>query len=118
MSAYTTKAPIPAVDLTVVPEDAVQIAYWRKHPSLHGWMEQLYRSEGGTAEIFNCVPMRIDAEDLDALERALDESGLPETTGLFFGVTCPEDIALDRAFIAAVRAALAAGAFVFYDSWW
>ncbi len=99
-----------------MPDDAVQIAYRRKHPNLHGWVEQLYRSNVGNAEIFNCEPMPIDAEDLDALARALDESGLPETTGFFFGVTCPEDIELDRAFIAAARAALADGAFVFYDS--
>jgi hypothetical protein len=27
-----------------------ELAYWRKHPSLHGWMEHLFRAKGGTAE--------------------------------------------------------------------
>jgi hypothetical protein len=117
MYAYTTNTPIPAVDFEPAP-GSFEIAYWRKHPNLHGWMEQLYRTKGGTAQSFNCVPVRIDAEDLDALERALDENGLPETMGFFFGETRPEEIELDRAFVAAARAALAAGAFVYYDSWW
>jgi hypothetical protein len=73
MFAYTIKTPIPAVDFEHAP-GSVEIAYWRKHPNLHGWMEQLYRSKGGTAQSFNCVPVRIDADDLDALERALDEN--------------------------------------------
>ena len=33
--------------------DVEQIHYWRKHPNLHGWMEDLYRAKGGAAE-FNC----------------------------------------------------------------
>lgn len=111
---YTTRTPIPATDF----EDAERVAIWRKHPNLHGWMEQLYRNKGGSAESFNCVPVRIDAEDLDMLEEALDESALPETAGLFFGETRPEEIGLDRAFIVAARTALATGALVFYDSWW
>lgn len=80
--------------------------------------EQLYRSKGGSARSFSCVPVRIDVEDHDALEDALTENGLPETTGFFFGETRPEEIELDRAFVAAARAALAAGAFVYYSSWW
>lgn len=24
-----------------------EIAYWRKHPNLQGWMEQLWREKGG-----------------------------------------------------------------------
>ena len=29
-------------------EDAyTEIAYWRKHPNLHGWMEDLYYKKGG-----------------------------------------------------------------------
>lgn len=117
MYAYRTDTPIPEVDFS--PEEGeTEIAYWRKHPNLHGWMEQLYRSKGGEAEDFNQTTVRIDADDLDALEKAIDENGLPETTGFFFGETRPEEIELDRAFISAARAALAEGDYVYYDSWW
>lgn len=117
MYAYRTDTPITAVDFN--PEmGETEIAYWRKHPNLHGWMEQLYRSKGGQEECFNQTTVRIDAADLDALEKALDENGLPETTGFFFGETRPEEVEFDRAFIAAARAALSEGDFVYYDSWW
>ena len=31
-----------------------EIAYWRKHPNLQGWMRDLYHSSGGS-EIFNGI---------------------------------------------------------------
>lgn len=116
MYAFITKTAIAEVDFKS-PEDAVEIAYWRKHPNLHGWMEDLYRAKSGARE-FNCAPVQLDADDLDALEHALNKNALPETAGFFFGETHPDDIALDRDFIAAARAALAAGHAVFYTSWW
>lgn len=47
------KAPPSQVDFKG--EDAAELHYWRKHPNLHGWMEQLYRDKGGAEEIFNCA---------------------------------------------------------------
>ena len=46
MYAYSTQQVIPPVDFEM-PEDAQQIAQWRKHPNLHGWMHTLYLHEGG-----------------------------------------------------------------------
>ena len=37
------------------PEEANELHYWRKHPDLHGWMEELYYSKGGASDCFNCV---------------------------------------------------------------
>jgi hypothetical protein len=116
MYAYKTATPIAAVDFKPGAADE-QIACWRKHPNLHGWMEALYYRKGGL-ETFNCVPVRLDADDLDALERAVNDNTLPDTIGFFFGETRPEEIEIDRAFIAAARAAISAGYCVYYDSWW
>jgi len=41
-----------------------EMFYWRKHHDLHGWMERLYRSKGGPAASFNCIPVRLTMEDL------------------------------------------------------
>ncbi len=120
MYAYRTSDALPKPvdfdpqDLTVIQE----IAYWRKHPNLHGWMEALYREKGGSAEDFNCVPVELTAEDIDKLEAAVTFSALPHTTGFFFGVSQPEDRELDLKFIEDARAAFAEGDRVYYHSWW
>lgn len=96
---------------------AEELHYWRKHPNLHGWMEALYRARGGT-ESFNCVPLKLTADDLDRLEAAICGSDLPATEGFFFGVSDGSETEDDLDFIAKARKALAEGKTVFYDSWW
>ena|SRR5690554_4268140 len=91
---------------------------WRKHPNLHGWMEQLYRAKGGQDDTFNCVNVALTADDLDRLEADIRADALPFTEGFFFGTTRPDEIELDLDFIAKARAAIAEGKTVFYTSWW
>ncbi|MFG1384347.1 hypothetical protein [Xanthobacter versatilis] len=67
-SITLNRTPEQSVDFAA--EDAAHIRYWRKHPNLHGWMERLYRSKGGTAPEFNCATLLLTGEDLDALEEA------------------------------------------------
>lgn len=117
MYAFTTKTPLRTPGFRM-PEDSQEIASWRKHPNLHGWMEELYRSQGGKATCFNCVNVPLSADDLDALEEAVLADELPPTTGFFFGESCAEDKEDDLAFIARARECLAAGQSVFYTSWW
>ena len=99
-------------------EDSMELAYWRKHPNLQGWMEELYHEKGGE-ESFNCVDVELTLEDLDALEQSLDESALPETVGFFFGQNSDDHYAeQDREFIREARAAIKQGYTVIYNSWW
>ena len=97
-----------------------ELAYWRKHHDLHGWMERLYRDKGGDAESFNCIPVRLTLDDLESLEADLMDSALPETIGFFFGNNPPDEDSLreDLVFIAKARAEIAMGREVYYDSWW
>lgn len=106
------------VSVDIEAEPVAPLFYWRKHPNLQGWMEQLYRAKGGKAESFNCRTVRLDREDLDALEQAVNAGGLPETEGFFFGESQPEHADEDREFLKLARAAIAEGYVVFYDSWW
>ncbi len=99
-------------------EDSMELAYWRKHPSLQGFMEDLYHSKGGEGE-FNCVDVELTLEDLDGMEEALDENALPETVGFFFGENSEDHYAeQDREFIREARAAIKQGYTVVYSSWW
>ena len=100
--------------------DLDELYYWRKHHDLHGWMEKLYRNKGGTAQSFNCVPVRLNTCDLDALQFDLMNNTLPQTQGFFFGDNPPDDESLseDLKFIQAARDAIADGDYVYYDSWW
>lgn len=117
MYACITRTPIGDVDFAV-PEDAQEIAYWRKHPNLHGWMARRYFEKGGSDSRFNCNTVRLDAADLDDLERSVKENALPDTTGFFYGQSGPDRVPDDLAFIAKAREAIKAGCFVYYDSWW
>ena len=99
-------------------DDSIELATWRKHPNLQGWMQELYYEKGGEGE-FNCVDVELTFEDLDALEATLDEEELPETVGFFFGSNADDHYAeADREFIVQARAALKQGYKVFYSSWW
>jgi hypothetical protein len=116
MYAYKTRAPITDCGFAE-PGDAVELQYWRKHPNLHGWMEDLYRRKGGAGE-FNCETVRLDPADIEALEAAVEHNRLPHTEGFFFGESQPEDKEDDRRFIRAAREAFQEGYAVFYSSWW
>ena len=99
-------------------EDSMELAYWRKHPNLQGWMEDLYLEKGGDQE-FNCVDLELTLDDLDALEQSLDDEALPETVGFFFGTDSSDHYAeTDREFIREARAAIKQGYTVVYSIWW
>ena len=94
-----------------------EIAYWRKHPDLHGWMENLYREKGGMEKSFNGDPLVLTLADLDRLEEDILRKNLPKTSGFFFGES--REISLrDLEFILEARKAIQEGDTVFYDSSW
>jgi hypothetical protein len=98
--------------------DQMELAYWRKHPNLQGWMEQLWREKGGEGE-FNCVDVELTAADLEKLEQDIDYGDLPETEGFFFGN--PSDDRYregDLEFIRTAREHMEMGYKIVYTSWW
>ena len=106
-----------------------EIAYWRKHPNLQGWMEQLWirklAKEGVTPEesewgsSFNGVELELTLEDIDDLEQAVLKKRLPKTSGFFFGSNSDEYYREhDLEFIRQARADLFCGLCVFYNSSW
>ncbi len=117
MYAFTLdRAPAEPVDFKA--DEFCHFHYWRKHPNLHGWMEQLYRDKGGAAPEFNCAHVQLTTRDLDALEDAIRTGSLPPTRGFFFGESDGSEAEDDLAFIAEARSHIAAGLAVCYSSWW
>ena len=98
-----------------------EIMYWRKHPNLHGWMENLYRARGGDAEMFNGVELELTYDDILKLEEDITKGRVKRlgTTGFFFGD--PSDDYYhdkDMEFIRLAKAELFLGIPVFYNSSW
>lgn len=95
-----------------------EIAYWRKHPNLQGWMQRLWESKGGDGD-FNGDELELTYQDLDDLERAVTHGQLPATQGFFFGKDADEHYReQDLRFIREARAELFLGLKVFYNSSW
>ena len=123
-------------------ETQEELAYWRKHNRLQGWMEQLWEDKGrpnyepqdnGGLGDFNCVPVELTLSDLEQLEAHVENKALPETGGFFFGSDSfgwttedgkeygendyhyKED---DLQFIEKASKAIEEGKKVFYNCWW
>ena len=95
-----------------------QLAYWRKHPNLHGWMDRLWRERGGDGD-FNGDELELTAEDLDNLEYDVQNNQLPPTSGFFFGEGADDYYReSDLKFIQEARAEMFLGLKVFYNSSW
>ena len=99
-------------------EERRRLHYWRKHPNLHGWMAGRYYEKGGSDDDFNVNTVELTSADIDALERAILDDTLPQTTGFFFGETTGEERDDDLEFIRKAREELGRGRTIAYYVWW
>jgi len=95
-----------------------ELAYWRKHPNLHGWFCQLWNEKGNSGS-FNGDELELTWNDLDRLEQAVRSGELPGTEGFFFGDSRDDEYRdQDLEFVRQARADLFLGLRVFYNSSW
>lgn len=122
-------------------DEQEELAYWRKHNRLQGWMEELWEDKGrpnapteqSPMGDFNCVPVELTLSDLEQLEAEVVNKTLPETAGFFFGSdsfdwTTEDGESYgendyyykqdDIQFIEKARKAIEEGKKVFYNCWW
>lgn len=75
-------------------ENDTEIAFWRKHDRLQGWMENLWVAKGGVitteeaqtwASAFKDQKLPLTLDDITNLENDVIAHNLPETTRFFFG---------------------------------
>ena len=96
-------------------EDSYELAEWRKHPNLQGFMQDRWCGDGD----FNCADLELTLEDIDELEESVNGAELPDTDGFFFGADSSEVYKeKDLQFCVDARKALAHGYTVVYSSWW
>lgn len=111
------------------------LAYWRKHPNLQGWMEKLWLEKLYVPKVdsdqfienkyppteFNGVELELSWEDIDKLEKDI-KSGVVSnmnTTGFFFGNPSDDYYhETDLQFCIDAKAELFLGRKVFYNSSW
>ena len=130
MYAFSVKKENVIDTFHIKPDNKYLLHYWRKHPNLHGWFENLYYSKGGKVEPFDCQYLNLSLADLNLLEKDIKNFNLPETTGFFFGKpdentqiydsnTYIREYDLDDLeFIEKARKAIENGEYVYYYSWW
>lgn len=97
------------------------LAYWRKHPNLQGWMEKLANKKGLEYDTFNGVELELTWDDIDMLEKDIKSGVIArlDTTGFFFGK--PSDdyyYETDLKFCIDAKAECFLGRKVFYNSSW
>lgn len=121
MYAYSFSGTFDDLKEGVRSESRKEIAYWRKHNNLHGWMENLYREKGGVGT-FNCTPVELTFDDLLRLQQDIVfKKNLKPQEGFFFGSQeeyTYEDAECDLEFIGKAMYEIAIGNKVVYDSWW
>lgn len=109
--------------------DTQELAYWRKHPNLQGWMEQLWVSKGRPNDAgqtdwgsgFNGVELELTWDDVDQLEQDIRSEKIAKlgTVGFFFGNASDDHYrAQDLEFCKTAKAELFLGRKVFYNSSW
>jgi len=107
-----------------------ELAYWRKHNRLHGWMGDLWEEKGfpnqqGDSYQFNCIPLELTKDDLLELRKTIKNRTMPDTQGFFFGHDSydegeyQKDVdKYDLKFVTDGLRAIRQGYKVVYDSWW
>ncbi len=109
----------------------VEIAYWRKHPNLQGWMESLWKRkmhdankdipESDWESSFNHIELELTWADVDQLEQDIKSGHVAslDTTGFFFGNPSDEYYYKeDLEFCREAKANIFLGLKVFYNSSW
>ena len=96
-----------------------EIAYWRKHPNLHGFFEHKWNEAGFDGDM-NCVNFTLTEEILDEAIFKVMMNALPPTTGFMFGESryTPESVDYDINLLTKAKETIQNGHTVIYCADW
>ena len=96
-----------------------EVAYWRKHPDLHGFFEEQWNKQGWNGD-FNGMPLVLSEEMLDEAIFKVLMNALPKTEGFFFGESEFSKGSVDRDLESLNKAKeyISNGKEVYYDASW
>ena len=98
---------------------ATEVAYWRKHPNLHGFFEDQWNKAGWKGDM-NGVSFTLTEEILDVAIFNVMMNGLPQTEGFFFGESehTKESVENDIKQLKKAKNEIVNGNKVFYNADW
>ncbi len=99
-------------------QDQTDFFTWRGHWDLARWFEILHRLRGQRTENFIAVPVRIDADDLIALEQAIRYGQIAARYPRYVTAGDSSEPADEAEFIQAAREAIDRGHRVYCVSRW
>ena len=110
-------------------EEGKELATWRKHPHLQGFMDDLFMDKTGGHEptdermgnpgMNTPDELELTLSDIDSLEDAVVTGTLPNAGGFFWGDDSSKHYLLqDLKFCKEAKEAISQGWKVFYECWW
>lgn len=99
----------------------VEVAYWRKHPNLHGFFTKKWEDLGyGKKDDFNGNSLELTDEIVDEAIFKIIMNALPSTDGFFFGESefTAEAIDFDISTLKSVQKLIRDGKKVYYYADW
>ena len=97
-----------------------EIAYFRKHADLHGFLQEIWleKNPGKDPSDFNCKKLRITKKILKQLEDLARNQPDKHYHGFFWGATRPDDWKDTLDAVDKMRGLISRGEQVYYTSWW
>ena len=71
MYAFSVKKENVIDTFHIKPDNKYLLHYWRKHPNLHGWFENLYYSKGGKVEPFSSLEKMKNTAQMNLMKTTL-----------------------------------------------
>lgn len=100
--------------------EVIEVSYFRKHPNLHGQIEQYYLNKHKVSDDFefNCVYHNLSKEECEEILEMSKNNLLPYTQGFFFGESTKDDNKETIECMEKLIELINDGYQVFYYSWW
>lgn len=106
-----------------VDSERKEIGYWRKHPDLHGFVEELWRARNSEQECgsFNCEDLELSEEDILQIINCSKDKSFSKHDGtkwFFFGQTDGHHHEKTVEIMENALQLKRQGKRIFYSSWW